>query len=312
MTAKSVFGIITITLSLATCVHAQSWLTNGLVAYYPFNGNANDASGNGDNGIVHATVLTQDRLGRPNNAYYFNVTNASAILATGSMLPTGSNPRTFSFWAKPDEKLPQTNFVTSTILSYGDYSAGFQIYFNYEPLSNVLTLNANTLFASSPTRWGSWVRQWDFAEWYHLVVTIDTNSVLSMYVNGNPWQVSFPATNQGFNIPRAALSIGAFQSNHFDGSLDDIRIYNHALSASEVQQLYAYESGPRVTLLKAVKPSFSNLYLGTKYKLQVSDDLLTWYDQGPPFTATSTEMDYPEYYDVDFWNQLYFRLKVSP
>ena len=46
--------------------------TNGLVAYYPFNGNANDASGNGNNGIVNGATLTTDRLGNMNSAYTFN------------------------------------------------------------------------------------------------------------------------------------------------------------------------------------------------------------------------------------------------
>ena len=46
-TTKSLFGILTITAALGMQVHAQNWLTNGLVAYYPFHGNANDESGQG-------------------------------------------------------------------------------------------------------------------------------------------------------------------------------------------------------------------------------------------------------------------------
>lgn len=50
---KALLEIFTITLGLAVQVQAQSFLTNGLVAYYPFNGNANDATGNGNNGVMH-------------------------------------------------------------------------------------------------------------------------------------------------------------------------------------------------------------------------------------------------------------------
>src|SRR5207253_1096810 len=64
--------------------------------------------------------------------------------------------------------------------------------------------------------------------------------------------------------------------NPFAGELDDIRIYNRALSAAEAHQLYLAEAGPFVNLLKAVKPSFSNLTLTTNYQLQVSADLNTW------------------------------------
>ena len=46
--------------------------TNGLVAWYPFNGNANDSSGNGNNGTVHNATLSADRFNNPNSAYSFN------------------------------------------------------------------------------------------------------------------------------------------------------------------------------------------------------------------------------------------------
>ena len=47
-------------------------LKDGLVAYYPFNGNANDESGNGNNGTVNGATLTTDRFGNTNKAYSFN------------------------------------------------------------------------------------------------------------------------------------------------------------------------------------------------------------------------------------------------
>ena len=98
----------------------------------------------------------------------------------------------------------------------------------------------------------------------------------------------------------------------FNGLVDDVRIYNRALSASEVQQLYIIESGPRVDLIKAVKPSFNNLTLTTNYQMQISGDLNTWTNYGTAFTATNTSMVYPQYFDVDNWNKLFFRLQVSP
>jgi hypothetical protein len=67
-----------------------------------------------------------------------------------------------------------------------------------------------------------------------------------------------------------------------------------------------------VNLIKAVKPSFSFLSLGTNYQLQVSSDLNTWTNQGSPFTATNSSMIYPQYWDVDNWSQLFFRLQVAP
>ena len=67
-----------------------------------------------------------------------------------------------------------------------------------------------------------------------------------------------------------------------------------------------------VTVVKAVRPKFSNLTPGMTYQLQVSADLNAWYDQGLPFPATSTDMDYSEFFDVDLGRQLFFRLQLVP
>jgi len=78
--------------------------SDGLVAYYPFNGNANDESGNANHGTVHGATLTEDRLGNANSGYYFDGTN-DYIEGTGpgTNFPTGSSPRTISAWTKSND-----------------------------------------------------------------------------------------------------------------------------------------------------------------------------------------------------------------
>jgi hypothetical protein len=77
--------------------------------------------------------------------------------------------------------------------------------------------------------------------------------------------------------------------------------------------LYAYESpGPRVALLKAVKPLFSKLVTGSTYQLQHSADMANWTNAGFAFEATDTEMVYPQYWDVDNWYGLFFRVIPLP
>jgi hypothetical protein len=68
----------------------------------------------------------------------------------------------------------------------------------------------------------------------------------------------------------------------------------------------------QIGLIKALKPSFSGLLIGTNYQLQVSAGLNTWTNQGAPFTASGPTMVYPQYWDVDNWGQLFFRLQVAP
>ena len=68
----------------------------------------------------------------------------------------------------------------------------------------------------------------------------------------------------------------------------------------------------QVDLVKAVKPAFSDLFMGASYQLQLSADLTTWTNQGTPFIATDVVMEYPQYFDVDGWGGLFFRLQSPP
>jgi len=75
-------------------------LDSGLVACYPFNGNANDESGNGNNGTVNGATLTTDRFGNPNSAYSFNGVSDYISLNSKTKLNLGSSSRTFCVWVK--------------------------------------------------------------------------------------------------------------------------------------------------------------------------------------------------------------------
>jgi hypothetical protein len=150
-------------------------------------------------------------------------------------------------------------------------------------------------------------------KWHHVVATISgTNGYV--YLDGNldgSGNVGIVPTNTlDVFIGYTHVTEGADATAWFNGAIDDIRIYNRALSASEVQQLYQFESpSPSVALIKAVKPSFSNLTIGTNYQLQVSTDLVNWTNYGSAFTATNSSMASTQYFDVPNWNQLFFRLQ---
>jgi hypothetical protein len=79
--------------------------------------------------------------------------------------------------------------------------------------------------------------------------------------------------------------------------------------------LYGTANFPSLAIAKAanaVWPKVNNLLLSHQYQLQVSSDLNNWTNQGSPFTATTTNMDYPQYWDVHNVGRLFFRLQVSP
>jgi hypothetical protein len=69
---------------------------------------------------------------------------------------------------------------------------------------------------------------------------------------------------------------------------------------------------PSVNLIKAVVPTFADLLIGTNYQLQVSSSVNTWTNQGLAFRATNSSMVYPQYWGVDNWGKLFFRLQVAP
>ena len=81
---------------------------------------------------------------------------------------------------------------------------------------------------------------------------------------------------------------------------------------SAVIRVSVLAAGPPISLIKAVKPAFSTLLPGRNYQMQVSGNLTTWTNRGSPFTATDTSVVWSEYFDVDSWNSLFFRLQVAP
>jgi hypothetical protein len=80
-TLKKMLSLSVLLVILLTGV-GYAGIDDGLIAYYPFNGNANDESGNGNDGIANGVVLTEDRFGNPNNAYDFD--GVSSVVDLGN------------------------------------------------------------------------------------------------------------------------------------------------------------------------------------------------------------------------------------
>ena len=320
-------SLLTLAIGLAVNGNSQSFLTNGLFAYYPFNGNANDASRNGHNGTNYGGVLVPDRFGYTNQAYRFDGTNTdhsdtNSFIDLSQNRPITGVQTTFSIcgWINPRyiPQLPRDESIPRGIYHHRADWADIGVRINNSPwyitpttlefctVSGVHSGNQNdNLFASIliPTNaWTSFVATYDGAT--KCLYINGTLNVSVPYTFPANWDTGFMGEGIGGNV--------YWQAETFDGVIDDIRIYNRALSTNEVAQLYAIESGPRVDLIKAVKPSFSYLWVGTNYQMQVSGDMNTWTNYGAVFTATNTSMIYPQYWDVDNWNKLFFRLQVSP
>jgi hypothetical protein len=98
-----------------------------------------------------------------------------------------------------------------------------------------------------------------------------------------------------------------------NGVVVQVNMTDSGSGYTSTPSVYIYSPfGPGTELVKAVRPSFLELMPGTNYQMQVSADLVTWTNQGPAFKATNNSMLYPEYFDVDNWGKLFFRVQAAP
>jgi hypothetical protein len=116
--------------------------------------------------------------------------------------------------------------------------------------------------------------------------------------------------NPGLAIPFSAPSGDPTQTHRYGISLSNsvASFYLDGVLLNSTN-ISSWISTMQIGLIKAVKPSFSGLSVGTNYQLQVSSNLNTWTNQGTAFTATNANMIYPQYWDVENWNQLFFRFE---
>ncbi len=211
-------------------------LANGIMAWYPFCGNANDESGNGNIGIANGPLLTQDRFGNANSAYQFNGT--SDYILTSLMPPTGKSSRTIAFWAKTNDP----NIMVP--MDYGDANGNggsFDLIFNspcegfgLDVGDGVVTRGDTSLINNN---------------WHHCVVLYDstygnTISNARIFIDGiEQPSVSCSAVDPNAEIqtiPLNPLNIGRAFTNvrYFHGDLDDIGVWNRTLTNQEILNLY--------------------------------------------------------------------------
>jgi hypothetical protein len=98
-----------------------------------------------------------------------------------------------------------------------------------------------------------------------------------------------------------------------NGVVSGITITDAGVGYTNTPTVYIYSPfGLQIGLVKSVRPSFADLLLGVKYQLQISPDLNLWTNTGSAFTATNSTMVFSQYFDVDNFNQYFFRLQEAP
>ncbi|NBS50685.1 MAG: LamG domain-containing protein, partial [Verrucomicrobia bacterium] len=218
-------------------------INRGLVAYYPFNGNANDESGNGNHGtVIGGTTLSADRFGNTNKAYLFNGTDGSIDVGN----PVGNNPAelTQSCWVRILSREPGFDFDTLITKRHSDDGSDWPTLVigstagTGRPIFLLDDAGYNQqAVASKPVELGAWA----------FVCGVKRGTVYELYVDGVLVASFNDARATGGSVYNMSfMRHGAWQNRHTHGVLDDVRIYNRALSAAEVEQLYYREAPPAV------------------------------------------------------------------
>ena len=213
-------------------------LNDGLVAYYPFNGNANDESGNGNNGTVHGAALTEDRCNNSSGAYKFNGTSSYIAVPNTSYLAP-SHEITLSVWVKPDAVMNDVSILSNTEYQ----SSGYELWQNHASSNDPNKVRFVFRSYSSIENVIAYTADYTINKFHLLVATYDkTEGTLKLYVDGVLDTVLENKTH-GLVTPTRDLWIGGWASSpttrHFSGVLDEVRIYNRTLSESEILQLYS-------------------------------------------------------------------------
>jgi hypothetical protein len=205
-------------------------LFQGMVGYWPFNGNAKDATAYRNNGTVTGATLTTDRKGRANSAYAFNGAGSTYVSIADNAILDITGDVTVSAWIKPAAATQNTN--ARIVTKYDGTNIDYLMAYNGTTQIMRFLVDANSRVTALSTTSIN-----DPAKWYHLV-GVRSGSTVYLYVNGS--QEGSAAVTGATHTNNFPLVVGADSGggNSFNGSIDDVRVWNRGLSQAEVTALY--------------------------------------------------------------------------
>lgn len=223
--------------SFTTIIPPDETILNNLIAFYPFNGNANDESGNGKDGFVSGALSSFDRFGVANKSYFFNGVD-NYISINQSILPSIPTSYSFSLWFKLAD-LQSVKIYNDIICdrSQLNYDFKYRIMINKNNLNEtyfIAAMNGNNSEATLASK------QVLNLNWNNLISIVDiiSNRIL-LFLNGSLIG-SFNRTTYPGHLNPTFIGVSKFPSGFegfFNGYIDDIRIYNRTLTQAEITYL---------------------------------------------------------------------------
>ena len=216
-------------------------ITQGLVAFYPFNGNGNDSTSNNRDGVVHGATLTNDRNSKGNSSYYFDGQDDYISVANHSSLnPTGDFA--ISLWTLVSSTQVPHEGINDILRKWNGNAEGYPFSISYlnttaDPIVDKILYARydGQGCANAPTAYSPAI---DNDEFIHIAL-VKQGTKLRHYLNGELIQ-EFTDNTSCSTSNTADMTIGSRGNlvRFFKGKIDDIRIYNRSISDGEVASLF--------------------------------------------------------------------------
>ncbi|MES2397701.1 MAG: LamG-like jellyroll fold domain-containing protein [Bacteroidota bacterium] len=257
------------TLQVDSIYNAQK-STNCIIAQYLFSGNANDYFGN-NHGTVNGAIPCTDRFGNANNAYDFDGTGSDYIQIPSTNLT--NNQYSYSLWVNLNS-LPAPGAI------------GFM--FDIGSTNTDQSLNIQNQYLGSSDTWGGGgyntttphfglktANPAVLGQWYHILSVRGTNYA-KQYVNGilvdSVGTTNTMIPNYGSGPVKAMVGMRWNNTSAINAKIDDIEIYNCALSTAEVSSIYIAQK-PNIQLTITSPANGATINSECDFKFFVKDSL---------------------------------------
>jgi hypothetical protein len=283
-------------------------LDTGLVLYLPLDGNARDFSPYGNDGMIvggppqYIDNFPVGLAGNfvPADSWHIEVPHAPQLVL--------SNSFSVHFWYKTDFLQRSTRILQKHFPAQPVYGRTWDI--AHDPAD---TINFYYCWPGSPNNFQPVCPiKPATGRWQQVVFTYTlSENLFRAYVDG-ALVASQSASHQvvPLDSPLSLLLMHDRAGSPSGGSVDEVRIYNRDLSASEVRSLFNFSKPAMLSQTKAVRLNFFNLVTGGYYQLQFSPDLRNWTNVGNPITATSPSLS-SDYFQLADWSG-FWRLEKLP
>jgi hypothetical protein len=223
-------------------------LTSGLAAYYPFNGNASDESGHGNDGVINGALFTEDRFGKAFSAIKFT---GNGFISFGNKIDLHDSAMTINLWLKSGDFKQSAKIINKGQSIFGSpVNSGYSLRIVQPPAYVTFSGEAELWFHvidnSAHQEKASYPVSKLPVDQYFMLTAVFTKTNpganLKMYINANliaNQDIEFSKSETNLPLTIGALDRGpyGYVDDYFKGFIDDVKIYRRKLNSIEIEAL---------------------------------------------------------------------------